>query len=327
MHRVCIPAKKLNQNHNFLLFFSLVPIPAIIFLCVICGCIVILCVVYQLLKREMCCNLENNGEEKEAKTKDGYSQLESFYEFDETEGPTTDDDPQSRKSSRRSSRRSSYDLTTASQSGGELGIGDSASNFGSESIDIRISGPDEEANKNVGKILFEFNYSMANQSFSVSIVKASDIPSKARGGASAIQVRLVLTPAKNQRFKTKVRPSNNPVFNETFTFMYVDQLVINQVQLRVRLYGQERYNPARLIGEIVLPLKELDLSASKASEEKQVLKSLLARSLTVSIGYVNFIFHVSLLNIIPSVSQNMDKMCCNVPIIIPYTKYRFCDDF
>ena len=46
-----------SLSFDFFLF-SLVPVPAIVFLCVLCGCIIILCIVYQLLKRDMCCNFE-----------------------------------------------------------------------------------------------------------------------------------------------------------------------------------------------------------------------------------------------------------------------------
>lgn len=232
----------------------------------------------------MCCNLESGIGELEKVAKNGYTELtENFYDFDETEGPTTDDDPQSRKSSRRSSRRSSYDLTATSQSGGEMGI-DSSSIYGGESIDIRISGPEDDSQKHAGRILFEFSYAEATQKFTATVIKAADIPSKARGGSSAIQIRLVLLPTKGQRFKTKVRPASNPVFNETFTFMYVDQLAVNQFQLRIRIYGQERYNQGRLIGELIVPLRELDLmNSNKSSEDAQVWKVLAPRSLTVSL--------------------------------------------
>ena len=229
----------------------------------------------------MCCNLEAGLGEIEKATKNGYTELtEHFYDFDETEGPTTDDDPQSRKSSRRSSRRSSYDLTATSQSGGEMGGIDSSSIYGGESIDIRISGPEDEAQRHAGKLLFEFNYTPESQKLSVIVIKAADVPSKARGGSSAIQVRLVLLPNKEQRFKTKVRPASNPVFNETFSFMHVNHTTVNQSQMRIRIYGQERYNQGRLIGELIQPLKELNL-LNQAEEENQVWKTLAPRALTV----------------------------------------------
>ena len=244
----------------------------------------VLCVVYQLLKRDMCCNLEAGTDD--GKQKNGYTELtEKFYEFDEADGLTTDDDHQgyvsSNQLSRRSSRRSSYELTGTSKSDGELGMGDSASNYG-EPIDIRISGPDD-GEQLAGKLLLEFNYAIAVQKLTVSIIKASDLPSKARGGASAIQVRVVLLPRKVQRFKTKVRPASNPVFNESFSFLNVDQLAVDQYALRIRIYGQERYSQGRLIGEVVSMLNELDLNTPKATdEERQVWKTLTPRGLTVS---------------------------------------------
>ncbi|XP_057316239.1 synaptotagmin-16-like isoform X3 [Hydractinia symbiolongicarpus] len=258
------------------------PVPAIVFLCVLCGCIVVLCIVYQLLKRDMCCNIEAGNGEAEKQTKNGYTELtDNFYEFDETEGRTTDEDPQSRKSSRRSSRRSSYDLTATSQSGGELTIGDSASNLtGNESIDIRISGPEDDMTRQAGKLLLEFNYSISTQQVAVTVIKAAEVPSKARGGASAIQIRMVLLPNRNQRFKTKVRPASNPIFNETFSFMYIDQLAINQSSIRIRIYGQERYNQGRLIGELILHLRDIDLSIGRDEEERKIWFPLLPRSLT-----------------------------------------------
>jgi len=274
------------------LYFLLVPVPALVFLCVVCGCIVVLCIVYQLLKRDMCCNLEAGLDEIEKATKNGYTELtENFYDFDETEGPTTDDDPQSRKSSRRSSRRSSYDLTATSQSGGEMGI-DSTSVYGGESIDIRINGPEDDSQRHAGKVLLDFNYTPETQKLVVTVIKAANVPSKARGGSSAIQIRLVLLPTKAQRFKTKVRPSSNSVFNETFSFTYIDQLAINQFHIRIRIYGQERYNQGRLIGELIQPLKELNLvnMNGQTNDDTQVWKTLTPRSLTVSL-LISFATH------------------------------------
>ena len=95
-------------------------------------------------------------------------------------------------------------------------------------------------------------------------------------------------PTKEQRFKTKVRPASNPVFNETFLFMYVDQMVVNQCQVRIRIYGQERYNQGRLIGELIQPLKELNLF-NQTAEDNQVWKTLAPRALTVL--FILFLFY------------------------------------
>lgn len=251
-----------------------------------CGCIIVLSIVYQLLKRGRCCNLEA-GTDDVKQQKNGYAELtDKFYDFEDGDGLTTDDDHQgyvsSNQLSRRSSRRSSYDLTATSKSDGELGMGDSASNYG-EPMDFRINGPDEDYQL-TPKLLLEFNYSISLQKLTASVIRASDLPSKARGGASAVQVRLVLLPRKMQRFKTKVRPASNPIFNESFSFLNIDQLAVDQYALRMRIYGIERYSQGRLIGEVVLMLCELDLFVPKATdEERQIWKALSVRGLTVSI--------------------------------------------
>ena len=65
--------------------------------------------------------------------------------------------------------------------------------------------------------------------------------------------------------------------------MQVDQYAINQSQLRIRIYGQERYNQGRLIGELILPLKELDLlNFNRSADDAQMWKVVAPRTLTVS---------------------------------------------
>ena len=244
---------------------------------------VVLVIVYQLLQRDMCCKIEAGGRSDE-KEKNGYKELsQNFYDLDENETFTTDEDPLSRKSSRRSSRRSSCDMAT-SQSGCELRIGEDASTY-SDQIDSRASLGQDDAYRYGGKIFIDFNYSTSTQQMIVIVIKASDIPSRARGGSSAVQVRLVLLPAKNHRFKTKVRPASNPIFNETFIFQRIDQLSISQSSLRLRIYGQERYNQGRLIGELIQPLKDLDLLVQKSEDERRVWKTLKPKTLTVKLSF------------------------------------------
>ncbi|XP_065064081.1 synaptotagmin-16-like isoform X4 [Rhopilema esculentum] len=281
------------------------PVPAIVFLCVLVGCIVILCIVYQLLKRDMCCKFDIGTEEtQKTPQKNGYMELTQEFYPEETEFATTDDEYLGRMSSkelsRRSSRRSSYDIN--SRSDGELALGDSASNYGyghhtaseselspqptrkiisatGEPIDIRISGPDEQDfMSQAGKLLLEIHYFATTSKLNVTVIRAAEIPSRARGGASTVQVRLVLLPLKRLRFKTKVRPASNPVFNETFSFHNVDHGSLSQSTLRIRMYGHERASKDRLIGEIEVPLSDSDLAG--LSNEEPMWKTLKPRGLT-----------------------------------------------
>eukprot|EP00794_Sanderia_malayensis_P019857 gene19853-21799_t len=253
----------------------------------------------------MCCKFDIGGDEsKRTPQKNGYTELSQEFYPEETELATTDDEylgrMSSKEPSRRSSRRSSYDVN--SRSDGELALGDSASNYGyghhtaseselspqptrkiisasGEPIDIRISGPDEQDYlSQAGKLLIEFHYFATATKLNVSIVRAAEIPSRARGGASTVQVRLVLLPLKRLRFKTKVRPASNPVFNETFSFHNVDPGSLSQSALRIRLYGHERMNKDRLIGEVEVALGDTDLTGT--SSDEPIWKTLKPKGLT-----------------------------------------------
>ena len=63
-----------------------------------------------------------------------------------------------------------------------------------------------------------FKYNPSKGKMAITIHQAQDIPNKERGGASSTQVRILLLPTKKQRYKTKVKTGENPVFNENFVF-------------------------------------------------------------------------------------------------------------
>ncbi|RWS11654.1 Synaptotagmin-14-like protein, partial [Dinothrombium tinctorium] len=88
----------------------------------------------------------------------------------------------------------------------------------------------------------------------ISVIRAQELPAKDRGGANQVQVRLVLLPHKRQKFKTKMRQSNdgNVQFNEFFTFSRISPDDVLGFGLRFRLYGCERMRRENLIGESVI---------------------------------------------------------------------------
>ena len=63
-----------------------------------------------------------------------------------------------------------------------------------------------------------FSYDPGRGRMAITIHQAQEIPAKDRGGASYVQVRILLLPTKKQRYKTKVKLGENPVFNENFVF-------------------------------------------------------------------------------------------------------------
>ncbi len=69
-----------------------------------------------------------------------------------------------------------------------------------------------------GTLEITFSYDSEKGRMNITVHKALEIPSKDRGGANNSQVRLLLLPTKKIRQKTKIKPGENPEFEETFSF-------------------------------------------------------------------------------------------------------------
>lgn len=66
---------------------------------------------------------------------------------------------------------------------------------------------------------FQLEYDFNQNSFSVTVIQAEDLPALDMGGTSDPYVKVYLLPDKKKKFETKVhRKTLNPVFNETFVF-------------------------------------------------------------------------------------------------------------
>lgn len=68
-----------------------------------------------------------------------------------------------------------------------------------------------------------FSYDPKRGRMAITVHQAQEIPSVERGGASHAQVRIVLLPTKKQKFKTKVKSGQNPVYQESFVFSKIPQ--------------------------------------------------------------------------------------------------------
>nr|CAB3266766.1 synaptotagmin-16-like [Phallusia mammillata] len=109
-----------------------------------------------------------------------------------------------------------------------------------------------------GTLEIALQYSVAERKLQITVVEANDLPSKDRGGASIIQVRLVVLPTKRKRYKTKVQHINSPRFAETFKLSQISPEDLKGLGLRLRLYGIGKVKD-RLIGEATVRFDELNL--------------------------------------------------------------------
>lgn len=116
-----------------------------------------------------------------------------------------------------------------------------------------------------GALEVEFSYNATARKLSIAVLQAHDLPSKERGGANNVQVRLLLLPHKRQKFKTRIRPSaENTRFDEKFVFSRISPEEVNTMGLRVRLYGCERMRREHLVGETMVPFSCLSFDVPSA---------------------------------------------------------------
>ncbi|XP_041351964.1 synaptotagmin-14-like isoform X2 [Gigantopelta aegis] len=114
-----------------------------------------------------------------------------------------------------------------------------------------------------GSIEVSFDYEPAKGRMVITVHQAKEIPAKDRGGASNIQLRLMLLPTKKLKFKTKVKTGESPVFEETFVLTKIFPDDVQGMGVRFRLYGLERMRRDRMIGETIVGF------ASMSLDEKQ----------------------------------------------------------
>jgi len=70
---------------------------------------------------------------------------------------------------------------------------------------------------------------------------------------------MLMLPSKKQKLKTKIRSGENPQYMESFLLHRVNPEEVNNMGLRVRLYGCERLRKERLIGEAYVSFATVDL--------------------------------------------------------------------
>ncbi|XP_016950663.1 synaptotagmin-14 isoform X1 [Drosophila biarmipes] len=102
-------------------------------------------------------------------------------------------------------------------------------------------------------------YDAPMRKMTVHVMQARSIPPLGSGQPTHTQVRMLMLPSKKQKLKTKIRSGENPQYMESFLLHRVNPEEVNNMGLRVRLYGCERLRKERLIGEAYVSFATVDL--------------------------------------------------------------------
>lgn len=126
-------------------------------------------------------------------------------------------------------------------------------------VDMYID--NSEPSENVGQIHFSLEYDFQNTTLILKIIQGKELPAKDLSGTSDPYVRVTLLPDKKHRLETKIkRRTLNPRWNETF---YFEGFPIQKLQSRVlhlHVFDYDRFSRDDSIGEVFLPLCQVDLS-------------------------------------------------------------------
>lgn len=135
--------------------------------------------------------------------------------------------------------------------------------------------PDEGEKPEVqklGKLQYKLEYDFNQNSFSVTVIQAEELPALDMGGTSDPYVKVYLLPDKKKKFETKVhRKTLNPVFNETFVFKSLPYSEAMNKTLVFAIFDFDRFSKHDQIGEVKVPLCTVDLA--QTIEEWRELQS------------------------------------------------------
>lgn len=141
--------------------------------------------------------------------------------------------------------------------------------------------PKKEAAKTCGKINFALKYDYENETLTVRILRAFDLPAKDFCGSSDPYVKIYLLPDRKRKFQTRVhRKTLNPTFDESFHFPVPHEELASR-KLHLSVFDFDRFSRHDMIGEVIL---ENLFEASDLSRETSIWKDI-QYATTVSIWF------------------------------------------
>ncbi|XP_068085282.1 synaptotagmin 1 [Anabrus simplex] len=114
------------------------------------------------------------------------------------------------------------------------------------------------------RLKYRLDYDFNSNSLSVTVIQAEDLPALDSGGSSDPYCKVYLLPDRKKKFTTQVvQKSLNPYFNETFIFKNIPYTQLRTKTLVFALYDYDRFSRNDAMGEIKVPLCQVDLADSK----------------------------------------------------------------
>ncbi|XP_064618062.1 synaptotagmin-7-like isoform X2 [Liolophura sinensis] len=113
----------------------------------------------------------------------------------------------------------------------------------------------------LGKLQFCIGYDFPTSTLTIKILRAMELPAKDFSGTSDPYVRVMLMPDKKHKFTTKIKKKNlNPRWNETFAYEGWPHNKLLEKTLYLQVVDYDRFSRDDPIGELYIPLNEIDLS-------------------------------------------------------------------
>lgn len=171
----------------------------------------------------------------------------------------------------------------------------------------REKGDKTKKKKYLGRINYKVEYDFAGSILNVTIVKCEDLAAMDIGGTSDPYVKVYLLPDRKRKQETKVhRKTLNPIFNESFKFEVPYGDVMGNT-LVFAVYDYDRFSKNDAIGELKLPVCQLDLAAS--TDKWRDLQSIRGDGLLGDICFsLRYVPNSGKLTIVILEAKNLKKM-------------------
>lgn len=129
---------------------------------------------------------------------------------------------------------------------------------------MREKQPDEKQ-ISLGNMSFSISYDLQKMTLLVTVINVKDLPTRdpSLGGCDPY-IKLQLLPEKRHKVKTRVlRKTLNPQYDETFTFYGINPTQLANITLHFVVLSFDRFSRDDIIGEVIHPLKDFDVSKNE----------------------------------------------------------------